>query len=118
MVIVMQAGATEAQVEGVIGTIKGFGFQAHPIHGVNLTVIAVVGDKTQEHLEAFQLLEGVDHVARIDKPYKLAARRPEIVGTTVIEVGQPVARCCEAGRTSRAPRPTPSRACARPVWRC
>ncbi|MGI6353410.1 MAG: 3-deoxy-7-phosphoheptulonate synthase [Armatimonadota bacterium] len=87
MVIVMQAGATEAQVEGVIGTIKGFGFQAHPIHGVNLTVIAVVGDKTQEHLEAFQLLEGVDHVARIDKPYKLAARRPEIVGTTVIEVG-------------------------------
>jgi 3-deoxy-7-phosphoheptulonate synthase len=90
MVIVMQPGACEEHVEGAIQAVKDFGFQAHPIYGVNLTVIAVVGDKTQEHLEAFELLPGVDHVARIDKPYKLAARRPRVTETTQIDVASAV----------------------------
>lgn len=87
MVVVMRAGATQEQVEGVIGTVHKLGFQAHPIYGVNLTVIAVVGDGTHAHLETFELLDGVDHVTPIDKPYKLAARRPEVSGTTQIRVG-------------------------------
>ena len=90
MVIVMQAGAPEAQVEHVIETVTKAGFTAHPIYGVNLTVIAVIGDKTAEHIEAFGTLPGVDHVARIDRPYKLAARRPEVTATTQIAVGSVV----------------------------
>lgn len=87
MVIVMRPGAPEDQVKRVIGAVEESGFTAHPIYGVNLTVIAVIGDRTAFHREAFASLPGVDHVTLIDKPYKLAARRPDVVATTEILVG-------------------------------
>lgn len=65
------------QIEAVIAAVKAAGFVPHPIYGVNKTVIAVVGDQTRLHLEAFESLPGVDSVTLIDKPYKLAYTRPD-----------------------------------------
>ncbi len=77
MVIIMQTGAPAPQVEAVIAAVRAAGFVPHPIYGVNKTVIAVVGDQTRQHLEAFESLPGVDSVTLIDKPYKLAYTRPD-----------------------------------------
>lgn len=90
MVIVMRPGAAESEVQGAILAVQEHGFRAHPILGVNLTVIAVLGDETHRHREAFESLPGVSHIARIEQPYKLAARRPEQVSTTAIAVGAAV----------------------------
>jgi 3-deoxy-7-phosphoheptulonate synthase len=87
MVIVMQPGAAEAEIDGAIRSVHEHGFRAHTIRGVNLTVIAVVGDETHRYREVFEALPGVSHIARIDRPYKLAARRPEQRTATPIDVG-------------------------------
>jgi 3-deoxy-7-phosphoheptulonate synthase len=75
VVIIMQDGAPDEQIQAVIRAVEQANFHPHPIYGVNRTVIAVVGDRTRLHQEMFETLPGVDSVALIDKPYKLAHRR-------------------------------------------
>ncbi len=88
MVIVMQPDARETEIDGAIRAVQEHGFSAHTIRGVNLTVIAVVGDETHRFRSVFEALPGVSHIARIDRPYKLAARRPEQQRIpTPIEIG-------------------------------
>ncbi len=46
MVIVMQRGATEQQLQKVIDRLTGEGFDVHRSTGVERTVLGVVGGKT------------------------------------------------------------------------
>jgi 3-deoxy-7-phosphoheptulonate synthase len=73
MIIVMRPGAERAQVDSVIERIDELGCKAHPIYGVEHTVIGVIGDSTREHLETFEMMDGVLRVVPILQPYKLAA---------------------------------------------
>jgi 3-deoxy-7-phosphoheptulonate synthase len=84
MVIILRPGTDKETTERVIEKIKELGFTPHPIYGVINTVIAVIGDRTQEAMDALEALPGVDRVVPILRPYKLAGRevKPEktIVG--------------------------------------
>src|SRR5881394_1336903 len=73
MMIVMKAGATEAEIESVIARIESVGARAHPSRGEEVTVIGAIGDR--EHVQRLGLEghEGVDKVVPILKPYKLAS---------------------------------------------
>ena len=75
MMIVMKSDATQAQIDHVIETIKENGLNAHPIEGVEHVVIGAVGDGHTVNKEIFEVLDGVESVARISQPYKLASRQ-------------------------------------------
>ncbi|HYK92360.1 MAG TPA: 3-deoxy-7-phosphoheptulonate synthase [Acidobacteriota bacterium] len=85
MVIVMQRGATEKQIQQVIDRLITDGFDVHRSTGVERTVLGVVGGKVVDHRD-YELLEGVKEVVRITQPYKLASRTFRQEGT-VVKVG-------------------------------
>src|SRR3990172_11089487 len=73
MIIVMKAGATQHQIDHVFEKVRGLGYQVHPIFGEQRTVIACVGDERGKfRLQALDSLDGVESVAPILKPFKLA----------------------------------------------
>ena len=86
MVIVMQRGASEKQIQEVIDRLIGEGFDVHRSTGVERTVLGVVGGKIVDHRD-YELLEGVKEVVRITQPYKLAGRTFRQEGT-VVQVGE------------------------------
>jgi len=83
MVVVMQAGAQEAQIQHVIDRLVSMGFDVHRSTGASHTVLGAVGLGRDFDPRDIELLDGVRQVVRITQPYKLASRafRPE--GTIV-----------------------------------
>ena len=90
MVVVMQEGAPEAQIQGVINKLMEMGFDIHRSTGEVQTVLGAVGAKPDFDTREIELLDGVQGVHRISTPYKLASRhfRPE---GSVIQLGKGVA---------------------------
>ena len=90
MVVVMQEGATEEQIQGAINKLMEKGFDIHRSTGARQTVLGAVGAIVDFDTRDIELLDGVDEVVRISAPYKLASRhfRPE---GSVIQLGQGVA---------------------------
>jgi 3-deoxy-7-phosphoheptulonate synthase len=89
MVVVMQAGSSEEQIQHVIDRLVAMGFDVHRSTGATHTVLGAVGVRSDVDPRDIELLEGVREVVRITQPYKLASRafRPE---GTVVEVGKGV----------------------------
>jgi 3-deoxy-7-phosphoheptulonate synthase len=83
MVVVMQADATEDQIQHVIDRLVALGFDIHRSTGASHTVLGAVGVRPDFDARDVELLQGVREVVRVTQPYKLASRafRPE--GTTV-----------------------------------
>lgn len=89
MVIIMQAGAPEAEVEAVIAAVEKAGFKPYINPGVERKVIALLGALDAEKAELvdhFSALPGVERVTLISEPYKLASRRTH-PDPTLIPVG-------------------------------
>lgn len=86
MLVVMQAGATEAQIQAVIDRLVKLGFTIHRSTGVVHTVLGGVGPMDDFDPADFEVMEGVKECHRIMSPYKLASRtfRPD---GTVVKVG-------------------------------
>jgi 3-deoxy-7-phosphoheptulonate synthase len=91
MLVVMQQGATEAQVDAVIDRLTELGFDVHRSTGVKHTVLGGVGGKEEFDLDVFELMDGVKEAHRITSPYKLASRSFRPGGTVVkirhVEIG-------------------------------
>jgi 3-deoxy-7-phosphoheptulonate synthase len=75
MMIVMQEGATEAQIQAVVDRIAEAGARAHLSRGEFVTVIGAIGDD-RELVAQLDLLgePGVEKVVPILKPYKIVSR--------------------------------------------
>ncbi len=86
MLVVMQQGATEAQIQAVIDRLVELGFDVHRSTGVIHTLLGGVGGKSEFDLAMFEVMDGVKEAHRIVSPYKLASRsfRP---GGTIVKVG-------------------------------
>jgi 3-deoxy-7-phosphoheptulonate synthase len=89
MVVVMQEGATEAQIQHVIDRLVAMGFDIHRSTGASHTVLGAVGVRPDFDTRDVELLEGVRQVLRITQPYKLASRtfRPE---GSIVDLGKGV----------------------------
>jgi 3-deoxy-7-phosphoheptulonate synthase len=89
MVVVMQEGASEEQIQRVINRLMDMGFDIHRSTGAQHTVLGAVGAKIGFDTRDIELLEGVAEVLRISAPYKLASRhfRPE---GTIVKLGRGV----------------------------
>jgi len=79
MVVVMNEGATEEQIQRAINKLMEMGFDIHRSTGAQHTVLGAVGAVRDFDTRDIELLEGVEEVLRITAPYKLASRafRPE-----------------------------------------
>ena len=86
MLVVMQEGSTEQQIQSVIDRLVSLGFTVHRSTGVVHTVLGGVGPADQYDPADFEVLDGVKEVHRIMSPYKLASRHFRPAGT-VIDVG-------------------------------
>ncbi len=93
MLVVMQQGATEPQIDAVIERLTELGFDVHRSTGVMHTVLGGVGGKEDFDLGVFELMDGVKEAHRITSPYKLASRSFKPGGTVVkigpVEIGGP-----------------------------
>jgi len=87
MLVVMQEGATEAQIQAVIDRMVALGFTVHRSTGVVHTVLGGVGPAERVDPADFEVIEGVKEARRIQSPYKLAGRHFRPSGT-VVQVGQ------------------------------
>jgi len=89
MVVVMQASASEEQIQHVIDRLVALGFDIHRSTGASQTVLGAVGVRADFDTRDVEVLPGVREVVRVTQPYKLASRafRPE---GTVVELGKGV----------------------------
>ncbi|MBI2149865.1 MAG: 3-deoxy-7-phosphoheptulonate synthase [Acidobacteria bacterium] len=94
MVVVMQEGAKEEQIQSVIDRLIQMGFDVHRSTGASHTVLGAVGGAPVDPRD-IELLDGVREVVKISAAYKLASRvfKP---GGTVVKVG-PAGRQVEIG---------------------
>jgi 3-deoxy-7-phosphoheptulonate synthase len=79
MIVVMQEGAREEQVQAVIRKLMDIGFDVHRSTGALQTVLGGVGAKAEFDTREVELMDGVQEAHPIVAPYKLASRafRPE-----------------------------------------
>jgi 3-deoxy-7-phosphoheptulonate synthase len=86
MLVVMQEGAPEEQVQRVIDRLVMMGFTVHRSTGITHTVLGGVGPLDSFDPAEFEVMEGVQECHRIVSPYKLANKRFKPQGT-VISIG-------------------------------
>ncbi len=74
MMVIMREGATQEQVAHVVARVQEVGASAHVSEGERVTVIGVIGDREDLTSLPIEVMEGVDRVVAILKPYKLVSR--------------------------------------------
>ena len=93
MLVVMDEGASEAQIETVINRLVEMGFTVHRSTGVRHTVLGGVGPLDDFDPSEFEVMAGVKECHRIVSPYKLASRHFKPGGTLIkigrVEIGGP-----------------------------
>ncbi|OFZ70024.1 MAG: 3-deoxy-7-phosphoheptulonate synthase [Betaproteobacteria bacterium RBG_16_58_11] len=90
MIIVMENGASDAQIEGVVKKIKEFGLDANVSRGTERTVIGAIGDERKLDQEMIDALPGVENSMHIVKPYKIVAREWHKENTVIDIKGVPL----------------------------
>jgi 3-deoxy-7-phosphoheptulonate synthase len=85
MLVVMQSGATQADIDAVCGAIRDMGFEPVPMPGAQRTAVGLVGNDGQvdgSHIAGFA---GVAQVLNVSKPYKQVSRewRPDSTVVTI-----------------------------------
>ena len=85
MLVVMNANATQVQIDEVCRRIEELGLNPHPTPGLERMAIPVTGKTESIDPVKIEMLPGVMKVVRVGKPYKLVARefQPE---DTVIDL--------------------------------
>jgi 3-deoxy-7-phosphoheptulonate synthase len=89
MVIVMQEGASDTQIQHVIDRLVASGFNVHRSTGESHTVLGAVGVHRDFDHRDFELLDGVREVMRVTQPFKLASRQFKPQGT-IVDLGRGV----------------------------
>ncbi len=90
MLVVMQQGATEPQIDAVRDKMVALGYTVHRITGETHSILGGVGPDVADPTE-FEVLPGVKECHRLTSPYKLVHRNMRPAGTVVkigdVEVG-------------------------------
>jgi 3-deoxy-7-phosphoheptulonate synthase len=86
VIIVLESGASDSQIEHVLERIDALGLQAHLSRGTYRTIIGVIGDESKLQIAQLKAIAGVAKVHPIMPAYKLASRdaHPE---SSIINVG-------------------------------
>jgi len=89
MIVVMEPGTAKIDLDNIKERIESRGLRAQINTGAERTVIGVMGSIPPDFKDEMELMNGVDEVVMISKPYKLASREfhPD---DTIIKVGDAV----------------------------
>jgi 3-deoxy-7-phosphoheptulonate synthase len=74
MIVVMKAGSTKQELDGLISKINGVGLQTHVSEGIERTIVGIIGDERNFDARKIEVLPGVERVIRVLQPFKLASR--------------------------------------------
>jgi 3-deoxy-7-phosphoheptulonate synthase len=92
MIIVLNPGSTDAQLDHVLDRIRELGLKPHLSKGEHRTIIGVIGDEEKLQIEPLSAIEGVEQVLPILKPFKLASREfhkdDSVVSVGKVKVGK------------------------------
>ena len=85
MLVVMQHGASQGDVDRVVRTIEELGYQARPMPGAQRTAVGLVGNDGRVDSSRIEALPGVSQVIHVSQPYKQVSRewRPE---DTIVQI--------------------------------
>ena len=83
MVVIMNADATKADIEGVISAIEEKGLEAKVMEGAHQKIVGVIGDKTKLAATPLDAMHGVETTVAISKSYKRASREFHPASTVV-----------------------------------
>jgi len=83
MLLLLNAAATEEQIQAAIERVESLGFSAHVIPGQQTTAIGITGNSGPIPAERFRGLEAVDKAIAVSQPYKLVSRQIQPEGTLV-----------------------------------
>jgi 3-deoxy-7-phosphoheptulonate synthase len=89
-IIVLRPRTTAKEVRHIIKKLEAKGFKATISKGTERTVIGVIGDTskiTEDEVNAFSTMPGVEKIHRIIQPFKLASRDFK-AKNTIIRVGK------------------------------
>jgi 3-deoxy-7-phosphoheptulonate synthase len=92
-IIVLSPGASEKDLRHVLKKLEGKGLRGTVSKGTERTIIGVIGDTskvTEEEEDSIRVMEGVEEVVRILKPYKLASREFQKADTVIDVRGRPI----------------------------
>ena len=95
MVVIMQPGAGDGEINGVVERIQSYGMDAHISRGKERTIIGIIGDEREIDFDSIAALQGVERAIPILKPYKFVSRNvhPEnkIIDIGGIKIGKELA---------------------------
>lgn len=88
----MKPEATEEQLQNVVTRIEELGYKPHIIYGATRNVIGAVGDERGKFiLQSLEVMDGVEAVIPILKPYKLTSkevkREKSIINVKDVAIG-------------------------------
>ncbi len=91
MIIIMRPNASAVEIANVEKQLADFGFQTHPIYGETKTIIGAIGDKRLLSMNQMLMMDGVENVVPIMRPYKLAGKElkktPTIIDVKGVKIG-------------------------------
>jgi 3-deoxy-7-phosphoheptulonate synthase len=91
VIIILQSGASEDQIQHVIERVEALGLKAHLSRGTFRTIIGVIGEEQKIASEPLRAIPGVQDVVPVLPPYKLASReahpQPSIVEVAGVKIG-------------------------------
>ncbi|MFQ5690092.1 MAG: 3-deoxy-7-phosphoheptulonate synthase [Gemmatimonadota bacterium] len=87
MIVVVQPGASGAQIEHICGRVEELGLRPHISAGEHQTIIGCVGEEARRFADTLRAIPGVERVLSVEKPYKLASRE-FAAADTVVEIGE------------------------------
>ena len=90
MLIVMEKGASAAQIRAVEDRIRALGLRPHPIPGAERLAIGITGNHVPLDPGEFEILPGVQEAIRVTRPYKLVSREVKPADTVVAGGGRPI----------------------------
>ena len=83
MLILMPLNAPKADIEKVKNKLIASGCKPHLIPGASKLGIGVTGPSNKLLPEDFRIMDSVDEVVRVSKPYKLVSREMKLENTTI-----------------------------------
>lgn len=92
MVVVMRAGASDADIDKVVRAVAEIGGESFVSRGKLQTIIGLVGDVTHFAELPLHAFPGVDDVIRVSKPYKLVSTDAQPRPSTVMVGDTPIGR--------------------------
>lgn len=83
MIIIMEPGATQEQINKVVEHLESLEFKININYGEVLTVIAAIGDKRLVQPHSINSFDGVRAVKIIQDPFKMASRESQKEDTVI-----------------------------------